>query len=235
MDCKPLISTPTNAKTPVLLTKACNSAEDSHIDSVSEDRSININIGQLAPAPTVPTALNESSTLALSDSKKYTVVVETATDWPAVGASLVVGAAIAWFAYKTQKSQIKSALANFRHDWHNDLRAKIAEFASKAALMRFHINNNANYMSSSDSDLIYSELILIQTTIELMLDTSKQYSKELTRIMEEVVIALLQSPDDVVVHLNNLNKKANEVLEHGWQKIRSDLGVGQTRRRWFGF
>jgi len=53
-------------------------------------------------------------------------------------------------------------------------------------------------MSSSDSDLIYSELILIQTTIELMLDTSKQYSKELTRIMEEVVIALLQSPDDVV-------------------------------------
>lgn len=206
------------------LSAPCDASSE-HIQTTNDDRSINISFGNFPPTDNRKT---ESSTLEISDKKTYTVKVENDTDWPAVIASLVVGAAIAWFAMKSQQNQTKANVANFRHDWQNNLRTKISEFISKVALIHFRLNSDPQFLNKPDSDNIFSELIFIQSNIELLLDSKKKSSLELTRTMEEIVQKLKHGEDSLEALLNSLNRQANEVLEKAWQTIRKDLGVKRT-------
>ncbi|MEG9622081.1 hypothetical protein [Pseudomonas guariconensis] len=203
-------------------------ASTEHIQTTNDDRSINISFGNF---PTTENQKTQSSTLEISDKKTYTVKVENDTDWPAVIASLIVGAAIAWFAMKSQQNQTKANVANFRHDWQNNLRTKISEFISKVALIHFRLNSDPQFLNKPDSDHIFSELIFIQSNIELLLDSKKNSSLELTRTMEEIVQKLKDGEDSLEALLNSLNRQANEVLEKAWQTIRKDLGVKRTGER----
>ncbi|WP_139833400.1 hypothetical protein [Pseudomonas sp. B8(2017)] len=207
---------------------SCPPESADHSQSVSDDRSISINIGQLLPPnPKAEGALQ--STLGISDKKVYTVKVENDTDWPAVIASLVVGLAIAWLAKQSQQSQIKSSAANFRNEWQSGLRSKIAEFSSKVALIHYKLDNDKDYLNKDASDEIFSELIYIQSIIELMLDSRKESSKQLTRTIEEVVRELKSGRTELGALLNKLNSQASDVLEQAWQDIRRDLGMKVSR------
>lgn len=209
---------------------ACPPEPESHSQNVSDDRSISINIGQLLPATAKADAAMQA-TLEISDKKVYTVKVENDTDWPAVTASLVVGLAIAWFAKQSQQSQIKSSSANFRREWQSSLRAKIAEFSSKIVLIHFKLESDEDYLLKDISDEIFSELIYIQSVIELMLDSRKESSKQLTRTMEEIVQELKSGRTELGALINKLNSQASEVLELAWQDIRRDLGMRKSSNR----
>ncbi|MDQ0739280.1 hypothetical protein [Pseudomonas sp. W4I3] len=158
---------------------------------------------------------------------KSGIKIETDTDWPAVGATIIVGITIAWLASTTQRSQIRSNVANFRHDWLNNLRSKISELMAKLALLHSKLSSDTSFLKSPSSDEIYSEIIFLQTTIELMLDRKKESSNELTRLIEEIIKALKYSNDSDNINelANKISVKASEVLEQAWQDICSDHGL----------
>lgn len=179
----------------------------------------------VTPHTTSPTAIT------LSDSPKFTIKVESDTDWPSVLATLAVGVVIALFAWNTQKSQIRSSVATFRHDWQGKLREKIAEFLSKVSLLHSKMHLDPNFLMKPDSDELYSEIILIQSTIELMLDREKQSSIELTRLMEETIETVRDNTKSINQVVNNLSLKAQEVLELAWKDIKTDLGMKKKTPR----
>jgi hypothetical protein len=203
---------------------ACPDRPAPGTSTVTKDQSININIGSLESEKA-----SSSQAITLSEAQKYTVKIDSDTDWPAVTATLLVGVAIAWFAFNTQRSQIRSSVANFRHDWQNNLRTKIAEFLAKAILIESKMQADPEYLNKDISDEPYSELILIQSTIELMLDTKKQYTKTLTRAMEEIIQGLKDSSPEINEHIHSLSTTASQVLEQAWQDIRKDLGLKRKR------
>ncbi|VVN00449.1 hypothetical protein [Pseudomonas fluorescens] len=239
---------PTNKKKDLLLADTeCTTANpsgeidnsqvtDSKDQSVrNKDQSIHINIGNLPQFERSTT--QEAQTLA--SITKTGIKVETDTDWPAVGATFIVGITIAWLATTTQRSQIRSNVANFRHDWQNSLRSKIAEFLGKLSLLHSKLETDPEFLSKSESDELYSEIVILQTSIELMLDRKKELSNELTRRMEELVRALKypKGNEDLNELVNQIAGKASQVLEQAWQDIRADLGLKKEKRsfRLFSF
>lgn len=197
-------------------------------DASSKDQKITIEINNGLPQ-TGKTADTQAVTLV--DGQKFTIKIDSDTDWPSVTATFAVGVAIAWFAYNTQKSQIRSSAANFRHTWQNDLRSNLAQFMSKIFLIHANIRKDPDFFSKPESDKLYSEILLVQATVELMLDSTKNYTKELTRLMEETIQTAKKTPDKLNYVVHELNKKANEVLELAWQDIRKDLGLRKKKVR----
>ncbi|MGH2421163.1 hypothetical protein ACRCF9_11700 [Pseudomonas canadensis] len=197
-------------------------------DTTNKDQKISIEINNSIPSPEKNTA---TQSFTLSDNQKFVIKLESDTDWPSVIATFVVGVAIAWFAYNTQKSQIRSSVANFRHDWQNNLRSKIAEFMSKIYLLQAAAHENTKHSSSSEYTKLYSEILLIQATVELMLDLKKDYTKDLTRLMEDTIKIAKSDPSELNRIVHELNLKANEVLEQAWQDIRKDLGLRRKKHK----
>ncbi|TKJ80074.1 hypothetical protein PkoCFBP13504_19805 [Pseudomonas koreensis] len=173
----------------------------------------------------------EAQTLA--SIAKSGIKIETDTDWPAVGATFIVGVTIAWLASTTQRSQIRSSVANFRHDWQVNLRTKISEFIAKLTLLHAKLSTDPEFLKSPASDELYSEIILLQCSIEMMLDRKKTLSNELTRLMEETIREIKKRDRSRMNELaNDLSIKASEVLEQAWQDIRKDLGLKKKQKSW---
>lgn len=184
----------------------------------------NLSKHTIKPHPTSPTAIT------LADNQKLTIQVESGTDWPSVLATLAVGCVIAWFAWNTHKNQIRSSVATFRHDWQGKLRERIAEFLSKVSLLHSKMQLDPTFLQRADSDELYSEIILVQCTIELMLDRTKQSSIELTRLMEETIETVRDDRKSINQVVNDLNSKAQEVLELAWKDIKADLGMKKKKQ-----
>ena len=169
----------------------------------------------------------------LMEPKVHTIKLESDTDWPTVIATTLVGVAgilttllVGWFAHVVQKNQIRSNTANFRHAWQNQLREKTSEFLAKIALMHYRSKRINNYFNTPDSDIEYSDLIKIQATIMLMLDSKKDYAKDINNLMEDCSATVKSgSAKELNKKVNELTTKANEILELAWNDIKNDLGV----------
>jgi len=157
--------------------------------------------------------------------------VNTATDWPAVSATFFVGVtgalvalAVGGMAYLGQRSQVRAATANFRHDWQKELRGLVAKFISVAARIHYELESNPDYLSSSESNSEYSQLIETHAKIEMMLDRSKPYAKEISKISSRLIDAVKNHQVNQISLLSSdLLDVANGVLEQTWQDIRNDL------------
>lgn len=240
----PTSSAPSSVKKPILTSEITCSTPNSYNSSnnfqlnddnkqntTNKDQSIHINIGDL-PRLEKPIA---TETQILVATAKNGIKVETDTDWPAVGATFIVGITIAWLAATTQRSQIRSNVANFRHDWLNNLRSKISELIAKLSLLHSKLSSDKNFLISPASDELYSEIIFLQTTIELMLDRKKELHNELTRTIEEIIKTLKRAMNNDKINelANKISVNASEVLEQAWIDICLDHGLKKKEK--FGF
>lgn len=159
------------------------------------------------------------------------LVVDTATDWPAVSATFFVGVtgalvalAVGAMAYLGQRNQVRAATANFRHGWQLELRAQVAKFISVTARIHYELESNPDYLNSSESNGEYSQLIETHAKIELMLDRAKPYAKEISSLTARLIAAVKKHEVDQLGQLSHdLLKVVNGVLEQTWKDIRNDL------------
>ena len=167
------------------------------------------------------------------DPQPLKLSVDTATDWPTVIATMMVGVGsilttllVGWLSHANQRSQIRSATANFRHGWQVDLRQTTARFLSVVAKIHFEYDTNPEYSNSKEANKDYSDLIENQAMIELMLDTSKDYTPAIIGHLEKI-IQMLRSRDvsGLTEQSNKLTSRVNKVLEQTWDDIRRDLGA----------
>ena len=117
------------------------------------------------------------------------LAVETSTDWPAITATIfsgfagaLVAFAVGWMAYIGQRNQVRAAKANFRHDWQKEIKQLIGKFISTSARINYELEGNPDYLSNSESNQIFSELMETHARIELMLDRKKPYYNDISRI-----------------------------------------------------
>ena len=159
------------------------------------------------------------------------LAVDTSTDWPTVAATSFVGItgalvalAVGAMAYMGQRNQVRAATANFRHGWQQELRQLVAKFISIIARLHYELEANPDYLNSSESNAEYSQLIETHATIELMLDRSKPYAKQISKLTERLISAVKKQEIDQLGQLSSdLLEVVNGVLEQTWQDIRNDL------------
>ena len=159
------------------------------------------------------------------------LAVETSTDWPAITATIfsgfagaLVAFAVGWMAYIGQRNQVRAAKANFRHDWQQEIKQLIGKFISTSARINYELEGNPDYLSNSESNQIFSELMETHARIELMLDRKKPYYNDISRITGDIVNAVrAKRINDLSTLANELINVANEVIEKTWQDIRDDL------------
>lgn len=159
------------------------------------------------------------------------LVVDASTDWPAVAATSFVGItgalvalAVGALAYMGQRNQVRAATASFRHGWQQELRQLTAKFISVIARLHYELEANPDYLNSSESNAEYSQLIETHAKIELMLDQSKPYSKEISKLTKRLIGAVKSQKIDQIEQLSSdLLEVVNGVLEQTWQDIKNDL------------
>ncbi len=159
------------------------------------------------------------------------LTVETPTDWPTVLATLLVGigsilitSMVGWLSYSSQRSQIRSNTANFRHKWGDDLREASAQFFATVALIKFELDGNAAFISQNESNKLFSDLVTAQFKIGLMLDKKQPYTVTILNLLSETIEHLkLNKPIDLNDTLNKLHDELNAVLEKTWADIKNDL------------
>lgn len=150
--------------------------------------------------------------------------IETATDWPIVIATLIVGIGsvittifVARISYMNQKFQIRSNIASFRQKWQDELRNTTAEYFSHVTQIHQNKKNNGQGVSPE----INGELIRLHAKLELLFDKSKY--TEIEKLIENVTDLSLKGDDEFYNEINTLHYAINEVLEKAWEDIKNDL------------
>jgi len=201
-------------------TAGASSASDLHVPPKSLELALPIG------------AVNSAQVQALQvQPQPFRVDVETSTDWPVVLATLAVGVGsiltslvVGWLSVVNQRTQVRSSIANFRHAWIQELREQFSRFISLSAKISYEITHDAKYLISEKSNQPFGDLMESQAHILLMLDQKKSYCGELNTIMNDMVDALrVYDQKKLSTRTQDLANRANEVLEIGWQDIKSDL------------
>lgn len=166
--------------------------------------------------------------------------IDTPTDWPAVLAPFVLGAAAFYFTSSNQSQQIRSSTANYRNEWLREVRESAIEFVSAA--FEFHMRNvtTEDFVDkhTDEARVLVTRMLKAQATIVLMLDAKQPYTKEIDELMDTVVAHINSGAPDAEniasEALQGFIEKTHQVLEKAWQDIRKDLGHNQglLRRIW---
>jgi hypothetical protein len=177
----------------------------------------------LPPAPPALACVEGVKAITLSP-QPLKIAIETTTDWPVVLATFFVGISVATMTYMGQRTQVRAATANFRNGWQQELRQLIAKFIAVIARIHYELSANPDYLNSSESNPEYSQLIETHATIELMLDRSKPYAKEISKLTERLIDSVKTRKIDQLDPLSeDLLGVVNGVLEQTWKDIRNDL------------
>jgi len=175
----------------------------------------------------------ESQTQYMVSPQPFQVVLDSPTDFVAV---LVVPIALAIaagvFTIISNREQMKASTANFRHTWQLDLRSAMVSYLGAAQQMLVRAKSNHRFPSLLEAESIRTQMFAAQNTIILMLDTEKQYAKDLKAQMFAVSDAIYDFPariDDAVSALRNVVPLSQTALERAWKDIRRDLRVGEEK------
>lgn len=158
--------------------------------------------------------------------------VDTPTDWPQVVASIAVGLASAFVAYKVaaisregQRNQTRAYQAEFRKDWQKEFKELIGKFISISARIKFELDLNEGYLKSPESNQLYCDFIEYKVRIDLMLDRSDSKFNEVIRISDILVNSVEERKfDKMGSAISELIVESNKIVEKAWQDIRSDIG-----------
>jgi hypothetical protein len=155
--------------------------------------------------------------------------IDTPTDWPAVLAPFVLGAAAFYFTSSNQTQQIRSSTASYRNEWLKEVRAAAIEFTSVAFEYQLRKVSNPAFGADEDDEAraLLTRMLKAQATMVLMLDVKQPYAKEINNLMHDVTLNIEQGGTNLLTAAQNLrefNNQTHLVLEKAWQDIRKDLG-----------
>jgi hypothetical protein len=163
------------------------------------------------------------------------IVVKPPTDWPAIFAPFVLGAAAMYFTQAGQRQQIRSSTANFRHEWLKELREACVSFATAAGTMKLKNEVTQGFVTTPEFWQIVDRMISTQSKILVMLDEGDQARKQLREAMGKVIEHMGASEGSGFQNgLVEFRNACRMVLDDAWQDMKQDLGHSQpwTVRTW---
>lgn len=180
--------------------------------------------------PTAPTAtprIGDTQSQILVAPQPIKIEVDSPTDWVAVVLTpLALTIAAGYFAARTNRQQMRSNTANYRHTWQLDLRNALVTYIGAVHQLNLKAALNPRFPLSDEGEALRNQLLSSQATVALMLDTKYQYAEDLNSAMSETSNAMFDVPPDIPATMVGLQKvvSASKVaLENAWQDIRRDL------------
>lgn len=183
-------------------------------------------------------------------SQPIQLTVNTDTDWVAAFVTPVtVGLAAAYIAWLNQRNSIRSAeslqqnsitsaealhklqyrsaRATFRQTWLVDFRTFAATYVSIAGRLNLKNVESPGHVHTASADDLLIQMATARASMRMMLDSTKTYTVELVKIMDEVTDSLFSNDpaarDLTADHLKRFIDKAQEVQERAWQDIKREL------------
>jgi len=183
----------------------------------------------LVPAQ-VTTCAPQSQSRVQIESQPLKIKVDTDTDWLAVLVTpLAIAIAAGIFTYFSNRQQIRSSTANYRHTWQVDLRNALVNYVSAAQQILVKAASNNRFPLHQDAESLRTQLLSAQNTIALMLDAEKDYAKKLKKEMLAANKAIFSVPpelDNGHIALNEVIAAGRIAIERAWKDIRRDLHHG---------
>lgn len=150
--------------------------------------------------------------------------------------AVVVGPAIQFFinrkqirtqletVNKTLKAEVRSAN---RQSWINDLRNTISDFIS--LVYTFSLQNEET--EHTEQKIIFRELMMLKSKIELMLNPGKKDQKEIIDLINKITSNLAEKPkteeekknflSDFIDSLTDLSSKSQKLFSLHWKKVKN--------------
>lgn len=165
------------------------------------------------------------------DPQPLRLAVDTATDWPTVAATSLVGVGsivtsilVAWITRVNQRSQLRASTATFRQQWMTELRIAVAEFFELVAMTKFEMEEDSGDTKTKISSANYSRIIFLQSKIGLMLDEQQPYTEKVNTLLDDIIRHLKgREYQELEKSVNSLLNEMNKVLEKAWGDIKNDL------------
>lgn len=178
------------------------------------------------PSRAVSSQIGQTQTEIAVVAKPIRIEIESPTDWPAIAAPFVLGAAAFYFAWANQRQQIRSSIANFRDAWLQQLRSAAVEFSAAAAELQLKSVENTDFLQTADSMPYITRLFSAQSTILLMLDSKKDPARSVEKAMKAVAGSVGEDGKraEFAAAMRNFVATARVVLDNAWIDIKTDLG-----------
>lgn len=177
------------------------------------------------------------------DPAPITLKVETATDWPAVVATGLVGIAgiftalvVGWFTHKgaqqaaaaMEKSALQAAAATaagIRNKWMQDLRNEAGDFYASVLDLVHAIQVGEGKLKTANGDAVKAfKMHKHRAVITMMLDASKPLVQRLIEVMDGIAKAISDGDNEKIIAGSfAFNAQATLLLEDAWQDIKNDL------------
>lgn len=157
--------------------------------------------------------------------------VDTATDWAAVLATLLVGisgivtaAVVALFTHKSAKQAAAATAAGIRNEWMQDLRNEFAEFYAAVLDLSYVIHIEGKLDLGKGNEIKVFKMQKHRAFITMMLDADKPLVQKLIKVMDDILKAVSDGErKDIILLSREFLAQASDQLESAWQDINADL------------
>lgn len=157
--------------------------------------------------------------------------VDTATDWAAVLATLLVGISgiatavvVALFTHKSAKQAAAATAAGIRNEWMQDLRNEVAEFYAAVLDLSYVIHIEGKLSLGNGNEVKVFKMQKHRAVITMMLDADKPLVRQLIKVMDEILKAVSNGEQSQIILMSReFLAQATVQLESAWQDINADL------------
>ncbi|WP_407528548.1 hypothetical protein [Vibrio parahaemolyticus] len=166
--------------------------------------------------------------VVLNNSEPLDIAVSSATDWPTIlvgCGSVLTGLAVAYISKSNQVAQSKAKTAELRQRWLEELRQNLASFISMCGILQLRHQLNEQFVYTPEELELAKDIARLESTIKLMLDVKKDYTKYILSLMKDMtdIVLLPEQATDFHAYSDALTEQVNLTLEKSWQDIRKDL------------
>ncbi|HIF5616213.1 TPA: hypothetical protein ACX3CR_004824, partial [Vibrio parahaemolyticus] len=120
--------------------------------------------------------------LVLSGGEKE-ILLSISPDWPMIIVTGLIGVGsiltsvlVSRISKNNQRMQSLARKAELRQNWVNELRESISKFLSASTTIHIRRNTDSTFSSSEEFFSAHSEVVCLETKVNMMLDPSKDES-----------------------------------------------------------
>ncbi|MCS0114065.1 hypothetical protein NDJ00_07690, partial [Vibrio parahaemolyticus] len=170
--------------------------------------------------------------LVLSGGEKE-ILLSISPDWPMIIVTGLIGVGsiltsvlVSRISRNNQRMQSLARKAELRQNWVNELRESISKFLSASTTIHIRRNTDSSFSSSEEFFSAHSEVVCLETKVNMMLDPSKDESKIISSLMKDVYKNAVLSDGDskhLGAYKRALEEQSRSLLEKAWNDIKREL------------
>jgi hypothetical protein len=170
--------------------------------------------------------------LVLSGGEKE-ILLSISPDWPMIIVTGLIGVGsiltsvlVSRISKNNQRMQSLAKKAELRQNWVNALRDNISRFLSTSTTIHIRRTLDISFSSSEEFHSAHSEVLCLESKVNMMLDPNKDESMIISSLMRDVYKnAVLKegSPENLAAFKKELENQSRSLLEKAWNDIKREL------------